>query len=60
LNITPVAGTLISRKLATLLELQTLYSYEDALTLIEVVQVDDYNKWVVDDYYRKKAKRTGL
>ena len=37
-------GTIISHKLATLYELQTIYSYEDALDLYEIIAVNNYNE----------------
>ncbi|MGX2974497.1 hypothetical protein ACWIUH_05875 [Ursidibacter arcticus] len=38
-----VVGAVVSSKLATLHELQTIYGLEDALDLIEVSSVDAYN-----------------
>lgn len=38
-------GVIISRKLATLHELQTIYSIDDALTLYEIAAVNAYNEW---------------
>lgn len=35
---------IVSRRLATLAELQTIYGVEDAYTLLEVGAVDDYNE----------------
>lgn len=43
-NISSICGALISAKLATLHELQTVYSLEDALDLIEILSVDNYNQ----------------
>lgn len=43
--------------MATLHELQTVYSYTDALDIFETIQVADYNKWVVDDLHQQEAKR---
>ncbi len=37
---------LISRRLATLHELETVYSLEDALDLMEIVTVQNYNEWL--------------
>jgi len=34
----------VSRKLATLKELQTFYSLEDAYNLLEIVMVDNHNE----------------
>ena len=43
--------------MATLHELQTVYSYTDALDIFETIQVADYNQWVVDDFHQQEAKR---
>lgn len=37
-------GTILSHKLATLYELQTIYSYEDALDLYEIIAVNNHNE----------------
>lgn len=42
-------GELITSKICTLHELQTVYSYEDALNLWEIVSVNAYN-----DYQARK------
>jgi hypothetical protein len=39
-------GVLIARDKATLHELQTVYSYEDALNMAEIITVQNYNEWV--------------
>lgn len=39
-----LVGTVVSHKLATLYELQTIYSYEDALDMYEVIVVNNYNE----------------
>jgi hypothetical protein len=38
-------GVIITRKLATLYELQTVYSIDDAVDLYEVAAVNNYNEW---------------
>jgi hypothetical protein len=35
----------VDRRLASLHELQTVYSYEDALNLAEIIAVQSYNEW---------------
>lgn len=40
----PIFSTIISKKLATLYELQTVYHYEDALDLYEIILVNNYNE----------------
>lgn len=42
-NVPMVIGAVISRRLATLHELQTVYSLEDAYNMLEVARVDEYN-----------------
>lgn len=37
-------GVVISRRLATLYELQTVYSYEDALDLYEIAYINTVNE----------------
>jgi len=36
---------IVGRRLATLNELQTLYSYEDVLDMAEIITVQNYNEW---------------
>ena len=43
-NVSGLVGTIVSHRLATLAELQTIYSYEDALDLYEVAVVNNYNE----------------
>lgn len=45
-NVPPVIGTLVSARLATLTELQTVYSVEDAYNMLEVLKVDMHNERV--------------
>lgn len=46
-NVPRVIGTLVSARIATLAELQTVYSIEDAYNLLEVVNVDHHNERVI-------------
>jgi len=43
-NVPPVIGTLVSARLATLTELQTVYGVEDAYNMLEVLKVDMHNE----------------
>lgn len=43
-NVSGLVGTIVSHRLATLAELQTIYSYEDALDLYEIAAVNNYNE----------------
>ena len=45
-NIPPLAGRLISARLASLAELKTVLTYEDAVNLDEVLLLDNYHKWL--------------
>ena len=38
-------GVIITRRLATLHELQTVYSIDDAADLYEISAVNNYNEW---------------
>lgn len=40
----PIIGTLVSARLATLIELQTVYGVQDAYNLLEVHNIDAYNE----------------
>lgn len=43
MNISPLMGLLLARDKATLRDLETYYSYEDALNLAEVIRITDHN-----------------
>jgi hypothetical protein len=47
-------GGLVMARLATLRELQTVYSYADALDLQEILVVRNYNEWVAGEEARSK------
>ena len=38
-------GVIVTRRLATLHELQTVYSLDDAVDLYEIAAVNNYNEW---------------
>jgi hypothetical protein len=46
-------GGIVSRRLATLRELETIYSYEDALNLAEIIAVRNYNEWAAKEAARR-------
>jgi hypothetical protein len=48
-NVSSLVGVIAARKLATLHELQTVYSYEDALDMMEIITVQNYNEWVAGE-----------
>lgn len=43
LNVPASIGRVISSRLATLNELETVYSTEDLYNMLEIITVDDYN-----------------
>jgi hypothetical protein len=43
-NVPPIIGLLVSARVATLAELQSVYGVEDAYNLLEVVTVDAFNR----------------
>lgn len=53
-NLSPMIGLIVSSKLATLYELQTVYGSEDLFDLYEVVLVKLHNENVI---YESKRKR---
>ena len=50
----PLVGLVVSAKLATLHELQTVYSYRDLLDLAEVAMVTGYNEWAAMESAREQ------
>lgn len=44
-NIGELIGTLISARMATLYELKTIYSLEDAMDMYEAYIVPKFNEW---------------
>jgi hypothetical protein len=46
-------GVIVARRLASLHELETVYSYEDALNLAEIIAVQNYNEWAALEAARK-------
>lgn len=48
LNVSSVVYQVIVAKSATLHELSTIYSLEDALNLLEIHQVEAYNKQLME------------
>lgn len=56
-NIHPLFSAIIMNKLATLHELETVYSYEDALNMVEAISVNNYNEWVASEEARNNVRR---
>lgn len=53
-NLSPVIGSVVSGKLATLYELQTIYGTDDLFDLYEIVMVKLHNENIM--YNRRKNK----
>ncbi|WP_147196048.1 transglycosylase [Pantoea sp. CCBC3-3-1] len=47
-NVPKTIATVISSKLATLFELDSVYGVEDMWRLLEIITVDNYNRMVVN------------
>jgi hypothetical protein len=44
-NVPPLAALVTGANLASILELETVYSYDDLLDMAEIIQVQRYNEW---------------
>ena len=53
-NVTGIMAAVMSRRLATLRELQTYYSYVDVLDMNEVLTVRDYNEWAAHEEAKRR------
>ncbi|MBZ6385151.1 MAG: transglycosylase [Pantoea piersonii] len=47
-NVPKTIATVVSAKLATLYELDSVYGVEDLWRLLEIITVDNYNRMVVN------------
>ena len=56
-NVSHICGTIVSRGLATLRELETFYSYDDALNMLEIIRVDNHNDHAQVEANRKPSRR---
>lgn len=52
-----MVGSVITERLASLAELQTIYSYEDALILYDILLTNRANDWLKYEFYEKKGKK---
>lgn len=48
-NVPPIIGAVISSRMATIVELQTVLSVDDVHDLIEVISIDAYNRQLVKE-----------
>jgi hypothetical protein len=46
-NVTSVVGTVIGQGMASMLDMQRSYSFGDALDMLELLNVRNYNQWAV-------------
>lgn len=56
-NINGLVGVLVANRIATLHELQTVYSLQDAMDMYEAYIVPKYNEYKNAQAMRRKAKR---
>lgn len=56
-NIPSLFGVIISNRLATLNELRTIYSLEDALNIYEAFIIPKYNEWREMEMAKSKARK---
>ena len=56
-NVRPLIALIIGKRFATLYELQTVYSYADALDMAEVIAVNNYNEDLLYRQAQEKAKK---
>lgn len=48
-NVSGMVGVLTARGMATMDQLDTVYSLSDALNMLEIIQVQNYNEWVAGE-----------
>jgi hypothetical protein len=53
-TVSGLLGVIITRRLATLYELQTVYSIDDAVDLYEIAAVNNYNEWRASEEAKRK------
>lgn len=52
----PMIAYVVSSGLATLHEVDTVYSLEDIYKLYEILKVRDYNQWKANEVEKQKAR----
>ncbi|MCC8189701.1 MAG: hypothetical protein LIP77_03550 [Planctomycetes bacterium] len=57
MNIAPLFATLVTERLATIAELSTVYSLDDALDMAEALGVRNYNTWSAHEEERNNVRR---
>ena len=53
----PLMATIVSSKHATLKELCTFYTLDDAYMLLDVIRIDNYNSQIIQDNAKRIAER---
>ena len=56
-NVSQLFSTIIGERLATLHELKSIYTLEEAYILWEIVTVKYYNQWLAAEYERNKGPK---
>ena len=56
-NVPPIIGAVISNKLATLYELETVYSYNDLLNLYEIIIIRVANEQIISKRAKERRKK---
>lgn len=54
-NVPSIVGTVISRGLATLHEIDTVYGTQDLYDLLEIIAVDAHNQHVMNQHQKGPA-----
>jgi hypothetical protein len=57
-NLLPIFVSILTSKQATLYELQSRYTYEDALDLHELISVNNYNEMTFNEIQQMKNEST--
>lgn len=56
-NINGLIGVLIANRVATLQELRTIYSLEDAMNMYEAIIIPKFNEWRAAKHAANKTRR---
>ena len=56
-NVDALIGTLVANKYATLQELKTVYTLEDAYDLFEILAVTRHNEYLAIEYANEKRRK---
>lgn len=56
-NVDQLIGSIVAAKFATLHELKSVYTLEDAYDLFEIIAVTRYNEWRAVDAANKRTRK---